>query len=161
MVEILVPIARKLFVGAEYVAPQLRKDIQVGVKTHADIEEMAYRLGGRERKPDSVMLWGPDGTQIIILGAGEADAAELTDLAHESLARAEDAVKKRGTTMNFDEMRERERLPRREDVDGMIREALRDRVRRHKANPISDPPRQPLPAPDIDFESALEEALSG
>ena len=97
--------------------------------------ELAYSLGGRDKKPRKpIFLYGPYGQPIMLIGAGEADAAELEDLAQEAVAKAE---------MDFAAKRERYGYPAREQFDSLFRNALRDRVKKHQQNPITDPFRVP------------------
>lgn len=88
-----------------------------------------------------ILLCIPGGWGLMA-GMGLATAAELRD---ECVARwelMEARLLKTGRRFDFDEARERAGLMRAEDVDAAIREALVERIRRHKANPITDPPRR-------------------
>ena len=97
------------------------------------VDELAYTLGGRDKKPHRpIFFYGPHGEPIILIGAGEADAAELEDLAQEAIHKAQ---------IDFAAKREQYGYPSRESFDPLFREALRDRMKKHKQNPITDPPR--------------------
>lgn len=147
MTDLLVPIGYRipLAYNAKDIPPSLRGTVQAALPTRKHIEEFPQALGGRDVKPHHpIVLWGPDGTQIMIMGAGEASAAEIQDLAYEALEQAEEQCRKTGQSVNTDERRERDRLPRREDFDAMFRDALSRRIRQHQENPITDPPRIPL-----------------
>lgn len=78
-----------------------------------------------------------------IAGMGYATAAELQDCAVVTWHQQTESLTTRGAIVDFDVARERAGMMRREEVDAATREALTDRIARHKANPISDPPRQP------------------
>ena len=80
----------------------------------------------------------------LIAGMGYATAAELQDCAVVTWHEQTRKLAETGHVLDFDTLRERHGLMRREDVDAAVREALVDRVARHKANPISDPQRQPI-----------------
>lgn len=81
---------------------------------------------------------------IMIIGDGVAPAAELRDVAVSCWSRAVEKIQKQGALLNFDDARERHGLMRREDVDAAVRQAMRDRIARHKAAPVTDPFRQPV-----------------
>lgn len=87
--------------------------------------------------PVMVLVPGAD-APTLIAGLGFATAAELQDCAIVTWHK-----QTQSGIIDFDQARERAGLMRREDVDGAVRQALRDRVAKHKANPISDPARQP------------------
>jgi len=72
-----------------------------------------------------------------ITGLGFATAAELQDCAVVTWET------QTGKTLDFDALREKHGLLPREEVDAATREALLQRIAKHKANPITDPPRQP------------------
>lgn len=146
MVDLLIPIGTRiqLAYNPDSIPRPLRRMVQASLPTTKDIEDLPHALGGRDAKPTHpVLLWASDGMQIMIMGAGEASASEIQDLAYSALDRAEKRIKETGRSLNFEDRRERAKLPRREDVDAMIRDAMRRRVESHKSNPISDPPRIP------------------
>ena len=129
MPDILVPLGR-LFTRDKAVPLALQGQVHGVPERTADI---AYSLGGRDQKPRKpIFLYGAHGEPIILIGAGEAEAAELEDLAHEALAQP---------AMDFAAKRERYGYPPRDQFDSLFRNALRDRMKRHKQNPITDPPR--------------------
>jgi hypothetical protein len=94
------------------------------------------RTFGRDAKPRKpVLLWGPDNkTLMIIIGDGDAEAAELEDIAQQAYDKAETNMKKFGRAVDIDGMRERAGAPRRENVDAMTRQALRDYAERKRRN---------------------------
>jgi hypothetical protein len=146
MTDLLIPIGHRipLAFNTNDIPVQLRGMVQAALPTTQDIEDLPNALGGRDVKPHApVLLWGPDGTQIMIMGAGEASLAEIQDVAYNALDKANERYKLYGHTIDIERRREQAGLPRREDVDGMIRDALRRRAQSHIDNPISDPPRIP------------------
>ncbi len=92
--------------------------------------------------PVLVLVPGAD-APIAIAGMGYATAAELQDCAIVTWHDKSQKIEKDGTMFDFDALRERRGLMRREKVDAATREAMVQRVAKHKANPISDPARQP------------------
>ena len=93
-------------------------------------------------QPVLVLIPGAD-APIAIAGMGYATAAELQDCAIVTWYDKSQKIEKDGTMFDFDTLRERRGLMRREEVDAATREAMVERVAKHKANPISDPARQP------------------
>ena len=92
--------------------------------------------------PVLVLLPGAD-APIAIAGMGYATAAELQDCAvvtwHDKTAKLANG----GKLLDFDALRDKHGLMRREDVDAATREALVARIAKHKANPVTDPQRVP------------------
>ena len=80
----------------------------------------------------------------LIPGFGYATAAELRDCAVAVWYQQTERLTKTGKMFNYDELRERSGLMRREEVDPAVREAMLRRIEQHKANPLTDPPRQPV-----------------
>ena len=80
--------------------------------------------------------------RTLVVGAGEASAAELSGLTLSAIEKQEATAKRTGTAVDFDALRERGGQMRREDVAAAKRNALLDRIKKHKQNPITDPPRQ-------------------
>lgn len=91
--------------------------------------------------PVMVMVPGAD-APTLIAGMGIATASELQDCAVVTWHEQTRKLAATGSLVDFDELRERHNLMRREDVDAATRDALRRRVAEHKANPISDPVRK-------------------
>ena len=79
-----------------------------------------------------------------IAGFGYATAAELRDCAVVTWHQQTERLAKTGALLDFDALRERRGLMRREDVDTATRDAMARRIAQHKANPVTDPPRQPV-----------------
>lgn len=110
---------------------QMRGQLSAVVRNREDAQNLAYRLGGRGIRPDRpVMVETPRG-RVIVEGLGQATAAELEDMAVSALE------KKSGP--DFDHLREKNGLMRREEVDAAVRNALLDKVAKHKANHRTDP----------------------
>ncbi len=83
-------------------------------------------------------VWPP----IAITGMGFATAAELRDCAVSVWGTKSALMEKNGTLHDWDDMRERQGELPREKVAEMAQYAFWDRVKRHKASPITDPFRQ-------------------
>lgn len=92
--------------------------------------------------PVMVMVPGAD-APTLIAGMGYATAAELQDCAVVTWHEQTERLAATGHLFDFDALREKHGLMRREDVDAATRQAFIDRIARHKANPISDPQRVP------------------
>ena len=149
MVDILVPIARRLMVNADLIPPSMRGNLTGVLRNKGDIAEMAYQVGGRDARPKKpLMIVGPDEkTVMLVVGDGVAEAAELEELAYHQLEKAEGEVKKHGRAFDFKSARERRGLPQADQFDPLYREALQRRVADHKRNPFSDPARVPQRPP--------------
>lgn len=89
-----------------------------------------------------VLLLIPGAPQQIA-GWGLSEVEEIRDQAVAVWELITERLAKKGTTFDFDSAREKHGLMRREDVDAAIREAMRDRIKKHKASPVTDPPREP------------------
>lgn len=90
---------------------------------------------------------GPGQVVAFIAAEGVTPAAELQDLAVSAFGRALEKIKKHnGQLFDSDEMREKHGAVPKAAFDAEFRNALEDRVALHKANPITDPPRQPYHA---------------
>ncbi len=102
----------------------------------ADCEELVKWFGEATFCPfQPILVMVPPPRQpVLIPGFGYASAAELQDCA---------VVAWHGRPLNYDERRERMGLMRREDADAAIREAIADRIAKHKASPVTDPFREP------------------
>lgn len=113
----------------------------------AEAGDLSYRLGGRASKPvREVVLIGADGrTPVVIPGAGVTEAAELEEIALEVYERQVKKLRAGRPLVDFDAMREREGRPLRAEFDPLFRQALRDRIARHRARPRTDPERVPIP----------------
>ena len=118
-----------------------RDKVSAVCRSMADCSDLVHWFGNR---PDfcptlPVLLLIP-GAITQISGLGYSTAAELRDCACEvwGVKTGGDAHKR----FDNDELRERFGLARKEDVAAFTQEAFADRVRRHKASPITDPWKQ-------------------
>ncbi len=145
MVEILLPVARRLTANADAIPLAMRGKLTGVLRNKKDIGEMAYAVGGRAAKPKQpLMIVGPDErTVLLVVGDGVAEASELEELAYAQLEKAERNVKKHGRAFDFASARDRAGMPQAGEFDNLYRDALRRRVADHKRNPYSDPARIP------------------
>ena len=105
------------------------------VRTAKDVEDLRHALGGSGETPfRPILVDRANGQREVIIGDGEASAAELQDLAYKAVNRP---------PVDFGALREREGRMRKEDYDPAFRDALRRRVAQHKQNPVTDPARVP------------------
>ncbi len=114
-------------------------------RTLLECQELVRHFGAADFAPFlPVLVMVPGGAApTAITGLGYATAAELQDCAVVTWERQAEKLDKTGSILDFDALRERHGLMRREEVDAATREALLQRIAKHKANPITDPPRQP------------------
>ena len=102
-----------------------------------ECEELVRWFGAADFCPNLpvlVLVPGAD-APVAIAGMGYATAAELQDCAIVTWGNK--------ATFDFDALREKHGLMRREEVDAATREAMRARIAKHKQNPRTDPPRVP------------------
>jgi hypothetical protein len=115
-------------------------------RTAQECDELVTWFGDSEFCPLLPIMIMVPGLQAptLIAGLGYATAAELRDCAvvtwHEQLEK----LTAGNDIVDFDDLRERHGLMRREDVDPAFREASYRRIAQHKANPVTDPFRQPV-----------------
>lgn len=112
----------------------------------AECEDLVNWFGDENFCPFLPVLLLVPGAQTApaISGMGIAPAAEIRDIAVAYWEQTEEDVKNKRSFVNFDEARERRGLMPRDKVDAAVRQAMRDRVAKHKASPITDPSRQPV-----------------
>ena len=91
--------------------------------------------------PVMVLVPGAD-APTLIAGMGYATAAELRDCAVVTWHQQTEKLRNTGKLLDFDTLRERCGLMRREEVDTAVRDAMARRAAQHKANPVTDPPRK-------------------
>lgn len=115
-------------------------------RTAEECGELVRHFGSPNFAPFQPVMVIVPGAQAptIIAGMGVATAAELQDCAVVTWEQQTEKLAKTGKLLDFDTLREKHGMMRREDVDDAVREAMRRRVAEHKANPISDPARQPI-----------------
>ena len=127
------------------VREQYRGKCSAVCRSLEDCENLVYWFGSADFAPYlpvMVMVSGAP-APTLIAGFGYATAAELQDCAVVTWQQQTERLVARGKFLDFDSLRERRGLIRREEVDLAVREALVDRIAKHKANPVSDPPRSP------------------
>ncbi len=120
-----------------------RDRVSAVCRSKQECADLVHWFGDADFCPFMPVLIYVSGSPQMIDGMGLAPAAELRDMAVAIWDIITERLAKTGRTFDFDSAREKAGLMRKEDVDAAMREAFRDRVRRHKANPITDPPRQP------------------
>jgi hypothetical protein len=109
-----------------------------------EVRDLAHRVGGRSALPPKpIMIVGPRGTQPLFIAAnGNVEGAELEEIAIAEFERQEALARKGKGPIDFDRIREKRGLWPREHFDTMLREAMQERIRKHKRNIRTDPPRQ-------------------
>jgi hypothetical protein len=115
-------------------------------RTATECDELVRWFGSPDFCPLLPVMVVVPGAQAptLIPGFGYATAAELRDCAVVVWHTQIEKLAATGKLLDFDELRERRGLMRREEVDPAVREAMLNRIAKHKANPITDPPRQPV-----------------
>lgn len=141
-VQILVPTHRITPFG---VVPMAMAGQLAGAAVgHQGLADATYQLGRTAKPRRPILVYGPDErVKTVIMTDGETEMAELEDVAHAALEKQEAQVKKTGRALDFDERRERGGLVPRNDASAAMRNAIEDRIKKHKANPRTDPPRDP------------------
>ena len=112
-------------------------------RTLVDCKELIKWFGDAEFAPFLPVLVHAPAGWTAITGMGYATAAELQDCAVVLWQTQEERLKKFGTLMDFDTLREKAGLVRKEDLTNVVAQTFRDRLAKHKANPRTDPIRQP------------------
>lgn len=140
--DFVLPVGHVVHTG---VPTTMRRHVSQAATGRQEAFDLAYRLGGRDARPTApVLIWGPDNrTPIMIIGDGVTEAAELEDIALEAIDNQAESVKNNGRGMDYDQFREDHGMMRRDEVPAAIKNAIADRIAKHKANPVSDPFRQP------------------
>jgi hypothetical protein len=137
----------------EYIPEGLHgKEGILGVITTADEASQVDKiLGGPDARPRGMLIIQvpnyrdeQDRPVIIAIVCDDAAPAEIRDNVVEAWGKAEKRRDSGLGLVDFDEKRERFGLVPRSEFDANIKNALADRIAKHKANPISDPARQPL-----------------
>lgn len=113
-------------------------------RTLKECEEIVRWFGDAAFCPYLPVLVKAPGGWTAITGWGYADAAELQDCAVTLWHRQTIAMEQNnGALMDFDTLREKHGLMRREDVEAAVAEAATARIAAHRASPVTDPFRQP------------------
>ena len=122
----------------EVLNPQIGKNILLA-RNEAEIKEVAYKVGGRAAKPKALAVVGPQGHLTIVPGLGVVEAAEMSDLMSAALDRQQENIKRHGQAVPFAEIWDERGLPSQEGFGDVFKQAVSDRIKRHKANPRTDP----------------------
>ena len=127
-----------------YVPHGFEGKVSAVCRSKKDCEDLVHFFGGDPSFCPflPVLLWIPGAPQQIA-GWGLAPAAEMRDQAVAVWELITARMDRTGKPVDFDALREKHGLMRAEDVDAATREALWERIKRHKANPVTDPPRIP------------------
>ena len=133
MTELLIPVARRLIINPGSIPMSLAGQLSGVVKGSKQAKEVGYAMGRANKPRQPLMLVGPDErTVILVVGNGEAEAAELEDLAVMKLEQAEEKARKGQRGFDFEAAREKHGLPSAKEFDGLFRQALQDSVKRQK-----------------------------
>ncbi len=110
----------------------------------SDCNELVKWFGEATFCPDlPILVMVPGAQPTLIPGFGFASAAELRDCAVVAWGRQSEKIAQQGSVLDYNALREKRGLMRREEADAAIREALHDRIRKHRASPVTDPFREP------------------
>lgn len=122
---------------------QLVPQVSAVCRSLTDCSELDKWFGDAEFCPLQPVLLLIPGHPVLLVGMGYATVAELRDDAENLWGKYTERLERRGSIVDFDELREKARLPKREDVKALTAEAFKERINQHRANPVTDPPRQP------------------
>ena len=139
--DLLIPVARivDLVVSDEAIPWDLTGETCGYLRHRTAVEDFAHAQGRTEKPRKPLMLYGPDNyTPIVIVGDGVTEAAEMQDLALQAIDKQEAQFKKSGRGLDFDDMRERRGLVRREDFDTALKEAFAERAKYLKAHQVTE-----------------------
>ena len=113
-------------------------------RTFTECNDLVKWFGDAEFCPFApIFLMIPGTGGIVLAGLGYATAAELRDDAVTIWEEKSERLAKTGSLHDFDTLREKHGLMRREDVREATREAFHERIRQHMASPVTDPFREP------------------
>ena len=112
-------------------------------RSQAECEDLIHWYGDAEFCPVlPVLLMVPNHPCLVLMGVGVTTASELRDDAVALWVQKSERLAKTGSVMDFDSLREKHNLMRREDVAAASSEAFWDRIKAHRASPVTDPFRQ-------------------
>jgi hypothetical protein len=121
--------------GSKYrPAERLRRTTPLREEGKRTLTEM---FGGqRDYRPEKpIFLFNAQGmVQTILMPMGQTEVSELDDLIAEH---------REAKPYDYDQWRADNGLPPREKAGALMAEAVMERVKHHKANPVTDPFRQP------------------
>lgn len=126
----------------EFLTPKIGKGVLLA-RSQRDIANICHKVGGRAKRPGILAMEGPSGTVTFMPGMGVTDAAELQDLMFRTWEREQENIRIWGQAIPFRKYWERQGLPQTENFSDIFKQALEDRIKRHKANMRTDPPRRP------------------
>lgn len=111
-----------------------------------DCADLVHKFRGQDFYPAygpylPVLLLIPGAPQQIA-GWGLSTIEEIRDQSVAVWELITERLAKTGSSFDFDSAREKHGLMRREEVDAAMREAFAENIRKHKANPVTNPPRQ-------------------
>lgn len=101
-------------------------------------EELHGKPGDRP-----VLAKNLDGTVTAVLRDEAMEAEELQDVLGMQLEKNEARNLRGQSTIDFEDMRARAGHNSAADFNDTFRESLQERIKRHRQNPITDPPRDP------------------
>lgn len=129
------------------VPPQFWGRVSAVCRSYSECLDLNKWFGDEDFEPDlPVLLIVPDGNGFVygqVCGMGLSPVYEIRDEAVARWEITEQRIRKTGSIVDFDSLREKAGLVERSKVDEAFRTALTDRIAKHKASPRTDPPRQP------------------
>lgn len=150
MIELMVPQPRLPRVDTRGLPPVLARKVSAVCRSLEECNDLVSLFAGLDFSPLEgplypVLLMVPGSpTHQQIAGWGLCDIYELRDMAvYVWNVTVERLKKNNGQLVDFDSLREKHGLMRREDVEAAVGEAFDDVIRRQKASPITNPSRQP------------------
>lgn len=107
-----------------------------------DLDLLGEIFGGWDARPDG--FWLKVGPHLsYIFGGGVAPLGELRDLALAQLQNLRERQARGEGVIPFTRIREEQGLPSASEFDALFREAVEERVKQHRRNPVTDPARDP------------------
>ena len=123
---------------------RFRNRVSAVCRSQHECEDLVHWFGAAEFCPfPPILIMVPGTGGILLCGFGLATAAELRDDAVGLWVLKSERMVKTGSLVDFDDLRERAGLVRRENVRDAVAEAFHERIRQHKENIRTDPFRQP------------------
>lgn len=141
----MIPVAKRTpKIDWRGVPPGLKGKVSAVCRSEKDCADLVHWFGDPNFCPFLPILLLIPGAPGQLAGLGLATAAELRDEAVARWQLMTRRLERIGRIVDFDTLREKHGLMRKEDVEPAFREALVERIRKHRRNPRTDPPRQPL-----------------
>jgi hypothetical protein len=145
--DLLVPLVQHL-PGIGLVPTSLGRQVLARASAPEQMSEIVNAMGRGAKPSRSILLEDPDTeSATIVIADGHTEMAELEDLANETFERNAIRRRKFGSSFDFDGARERAGQPAREKMAAIWHDAIAERIRKHKENPVTDPFRQPYRPP--------------